>query len=201
MPIYNPNTGEGRCPNDGTGSDSFATVRGAGTCSTATDGTLILLTSTSGSTYRIHRVFLPFDTSSIPDTATITSATLDVYRDDGVTGFNNTDTTSIHVVTQTQASNTSLATSDYGNVSFTSKGSANFSSTSNGAYITITISDLTIISTTGHTKLALLTGRDQGNSAPTGANTIGFQNRSAGNPPKLTVGYTTQGGSFLATFI
>lgn len=198
MATFNPSAGEGRTPNDGTGSDSFATVRGATIASTAVDDILILLTSTSGSTFRIHRVFLPFDTSSIGAGSTVLSATLSLYRSDAVTAFNNTDTTSIEIVTQTQASNTSLVTDDYDQVSFTSKGSINLASTSNLAYFTpVSITDLTVISTTSYTKLAILLGRDQANSQPTGVNSIGFQSRGDANPPVLTVTFSTPGGGLM----
>lgn len=190
---FNPGTGEGRAPNDGTGSDSFATIRGAASCSTATDDVLVILTSTSGSTFRIHRVFLPFDTSALPDNATVSAVTLQVYRSDAVATFANNDTTAIHVVTQTQASDTSLVQDDYDQVSFTSKGSKNFADTANDAYQEITIADTTVVSLTGFTKLALLTGRDQGNSQPTSTNVMGFQARGAANPPILTVTFSAPG--------
>ena len=190
---FNPGTGEGRTPNDGAGSDSFATVRGAASASTAVDDVLVALTSVNGSTFRIHRVFLPFDTSALPDNATVSAANLQVYRSDAVATFANADTTTLHVVTQTQASDTSLVQDDFDQVSFTSKGSINFADTSDGAYSVITITDMAIISLTGFTKLALLTGRDQGNSQPTGSNVLGMQSRGDANPPVLTVTFSAPG--------
>jgi hypothetical protein len=200
MSDFTSNTGEGRCPNDGTGSDSWATIRGAASCSTGVDATGLILSNVSGSTFRVHRFFMPFDTTTIPASATINSVSLKFYRDDGVTAFYNNDSTSVHVVVQNQSSNTSLATSDFGTVNFTSKGSVTYASTSNGAYSTITISDTSVVTKAGHTKLALITGLDQGNSQPTGTNNIGFQNRSQANPPTLVVSYSTPSGNFMAFF-
>lgn len=159
----------------------------------------------AGGQYWNYRVFEPFDTSALAG-ATVTAATLELYRDDsleiGGNGFKNSDTTTAVVVASTQASGTSYANSDYSLITFVSKGSINFASTSDGAYFSITITDLSIISTSGYTKLAVITGRDLSNAAPVADNDLTWQNRSQANPPKLTITYMVgSGGSFLTNFV
>lgn len=159
----------------------------------------------SGGTYYNYRAFLPFVTSTLGTGAVVTASEVQIYRDDslefGGNGFTNTNTTSVEIVVTTQASTSSYDSGDYDNLTFSSKGSLNFASTSNNAYNTITISDQSIIQVAGDTKLALITGRDLNNSAPTGDNTLAFQKRDASNPSKLVITYTPPetGGFFFLT--
>lgn len=147
-------------------------------------------------TYYNYRAFQPFDTSSLGGSP-VTSSSWQGYRDDtleiGGNGFMNANTTTAEIVVSTEADPTSYAAADYSRITFASKGSLAFASTSNNAYNIITITDQTIISLTGYTKLCLITGRDLNNSAPTGYNTLSFQNRSQANPPKLVIIYTSTG--------
>lgn len=142
----------------------------------------------------IQRCFFNFDTSTLPDDATVTAAELRLYRNDSVEGFVNTNTITMHVVLQNQSDPTELGTAgDYQTTDFNSKGSLLQGSTSNGAYFAITLSDLeNIINLTGYTKLALITDRDLNNSAPTGNNRLGIDPST--NPPILRVTYTVPGG-------
>lgn len=161
----------------------------------------------SGAHYYNYRFFDTFDMASpatgnaIPLGSTINSATLQYFRDDskeiGGNGFNNDDVTTANIVASTQASGTSYANSDYSAITFSSKGSIAFASTSNLAYFSISITDLSIISLTGYTKLCLITGRDLSNSAPTGQNQLSCQNKSQANPPILTINYTLPAGFLL----
>lgn len=177
----NPTAGAGRCYTNLSG--AWATVR-ALTASNNTDGAFTAGAIKSGTDHRIFRSFAPFDTSTLTAAAEISAATLDVHRNDSHTTFYNVDSTSIHVVTTTQASVSALITDDYDTASFTSKGSLAMASTSNSAYNSITISDTSIISKTSYTKLGALNSRDQSNTAPTGENTIG-----SSTDPRLTITY------------
>ena len=185
--IANPNTGEGRVYmlNNAT----WAGARDAAT-GDATNGA-VDIQSNGGANYTNVRAFFPFDTSSLPDTAIISAANFQYYANVIV----NTDTTTAVLVVQTQASNTSLAVEDYDQVAFIAKATVALSAITTSAYNTFTISDLTTISTTGHTKFALITGRDLANSQPTGDNIMTGDNRGAANPPKLTVTYTVGGNT------
>ena len=156
------------------------------------------------SSFFIQRPFFVFDTSTLPDDATVTAAELRVYRDDAIDTFVNTDTCTMHIVPQAQTDPLELGTAgDYTSITNTSKGSLLFSGTSNGAYAAITLTDLTQVNITGYTKLALITDRDLNNTVPTGGNQIAFQAFGGSNPPVLRVTYTTPsgGGAFIQNFI
>ena len=146
----------------------WATQRGAAT------GTSVDKTSAFGScmqvqeytgTYYIDRGFLSFDTSSIPDGATISSAVLHIYvntkSDVGIGD-------SLVLVEGTQASATDLATADYDAFGSTELASRALSAITTSAYNTLTLnsSGLAIINKTGHTKLCTRSARDVDNSAP-----------------------------------
>ena len=174
----------------------WANARGAST-GEGTNASTWVRTRKDGSYYKIARAFLVFDTSAIPAGAVVTASTLTLRRDDSIPGaFSDTDSTSLELVTNTQASPTSLTTADFNQVGFVSKGSVNFSATTNGQDFTITNSDQSLINISGNTQLAIITGRDQGNNAPTGDNLLGWQDSEDVNPPELSVTYTPPTGNF-----
>lgn len=188
-------TGEGFCQT--TNEAAWATVRNATSAATVGGNVTIYSSFTAGPVYNIIRGFLPFDTSSIPDGDTIVSATLKLYRDDSIGTFYDTDSTSIEIVQSSQADTSSLATGDIDNITFVSGGTLNFSSTSNNTYaeIPLNATGLSYINTAGDTKLAIITGRDLNNSAPTGYNWLSFQDRADANKPTLVV-TTSSGGTY-----
>lgn len=155
--------------------------------------------------YYNYRAFEPFTTSSLGSGSTVTAANLQLYRDDslefGGNGFKNDQSTSLEIVQSAQASISSYSASDYGSVTFTSKGSLAFSAIgANLSYTTINFSSLSPISTTGNTLIALITGVDLNNTSPSGGqiNCFTWQNRASANPTILTVTYTpAAGGAFL----
>lgn len=145
----------------------------------------------SAGEWYVVRSFLPFDTSSLADDADITAADLNLYRLDSLDGFFNADSVSLTIVPSTQASNTALAAGDLDAVTYSSKGSLAYSSTSDASYFSIDITDLTVISLTSYTKLALVDSRDFSNTAPTGRNTIAMEGEEDSNPPILEVTYVS----------
>lgn len=148
--------------------DTFANIRGAATGSGASDSATTLqiqldTSSCTGSNVKsIIRSFTLFDTSAIPDTDTISSATLSVY---GVTKRNSSGSPDLHVSASNPASNTAIATGDYDAISDTSFGSLSYASFTNSAYndITLNSSGEAAISKTGVTKFALRTSWDINN--------------------------------------
>lgn len=199
MTDFNQNAGGGSCNNFNAASWSDARSGIGGTTNYSDDAYTLRSDLTA---LFIQRPFFVFDTSTIGSDSTITAAEIRLYRDDALEGFVNTDTCTIHIVPQAQTDPVELGTAgDYTSVSFSSKGSLAFGSTSNGAYNAITITDLTQISKTGYTKLAAITDRDLNNSIPTGTNKIAFQAYGGSNPPVLRVTYTTPGGVRIVNFI
>lgn len=143
----------------------------------------------------VDRFFFNFDTTSIPNSATIISATLKVYM--YTTTSVNTDSISFHIVPSSPASNTTLVGDDFDNITFSSKGSIAFTSLQSSAYTNITISDLSLINKAGVTTCALITSLDLNNSTPTGRNERSIYRTGEANPPELVLTYKNNSG-FLA---
>ena len=114
----------------------------------------------------IRRGFVPIDTSGLPDTATISSASLNLYIT-ATTDNDNDGNDFIGVVQTTQASTSSLIGDDYDNcgaVNSPTEGATRVDITNItvSAYNTWTLNStgLTWISLTGYTKLGLREGHD-----------------------------------------
>lgn len=165
----------------------------------------------------IYRAFVPFDTSSISSSATITAATLNLYA---VTVVNGDDdgTDYITVSTSTQATHTTLAVADYndaypltmntGSEVIDSGQRKDITSITASAYLTFTLNSngiaaikksgqsSTCSATAGITCLALREGHDaSGNSiaADLGGNYVYFstsEQTGTSQDPYLSVTYT-----------
>lgn len=163
---------------------------------------------TTGSKTTIGRMFLPFDTAAIPDTDTVTAATLTVYSTGTTFNGDNDGDDFVTVVQTSQASNTTLAHADYDTcgdaISNPTEGATriDLSSWSTGAgnanTFTLNSTGLGWISKTGYTKLGLREGHDVinsqiANNTVNGAAVYLSEQDGAGttNDPTLTV---THGG-------
>jgi hypothetical protein len=147
----------------------------------------------------IYRSFFLFDTSGLGAAATISAATFSVY----VTAKSNDDndgTDYIRLVTTTPASNTTLVTQDFDQISFTAQTatSPDITSISTAAYQDYTLNATGIgnVSKTGITKFGLREGHDiagsglcQNCNSGVGVNTA--DQTGTTNDPKLVVTYTT----------
>lgn len=138
------------------------------------------------------RVFLPFDTSTIPDNATITSATLRVY----VTVVNDNDNDGndfIRLVESTQASETLIAGADFDAVGTTALATdIDIGTVSTNTFLDFTLNStgLALINTSGFTKLALREGHDVLNDPiATGITGISIHPSDGVNKPQLIVNY------------
>jgi len=147
-----------------------------------------------GGTYYISRGFFLFDTSALPTGPNISSAVLSIYDSNNDT--RNADTTAVHIVASTPASNTDLVDEDFDQVGSTSFASIALSSWVNtGAYnaFTLNASGISAISDSGISKYGARIARDLDNSAPTGDNLTqcNFADQTGTtSDPKLVVTYT-----------
>ncbi len=201
---YYAGAGDGYVRNHGAG--TWATLRGAGTGTYAdyTSSSFLIQAYDYGSGRDIKRGFYPTNTSGIDDGDTIDSASLYLYT--GYWGANgNADTTSIDVVQTSQASTTTLATTDFGSVTFTDGGNKAISTFSgSGAYgaIALNATGLTYITKTGTTKIGCLVALDTDNTAPTGDNKIypsSSEDSSTTRDPYLSVTSTPAGTNYTKT--
>jgi len=146
----------------------------------------------SGSLYYVNRNIVNFDTSSIPDTATIDSAVVSLY------GTLTTQTTAddYSVVANTGAANASYSVADFdqfGTTKFaTDITGASFSATGYNDW-TLNATGIAAISKTGVSKLGFRSSKDISNTAPLGANYVlaySADFTGTSSDPKLVVTYT-----------
>lgn len=138
---------------------------------------------TAGPLFSIYRSILSFDTSSLPDTATITGATLKLY---GKTDQSTTDFTltaeSVHAPPYTTAD---YAVATYG----TDRGTFATSGWSTAGYNSITIATAAV-STTVTTDLGLRSSRDISSTSPVNQEYVTYYQAGHANQPILEVTYT-----------
>ncbi len=138
---------------------------------------------------RIHVGFVRFNTASIPDTATINSATLSVY----VTFVRNTNGLYLNASYYTAwPITTGASDGDYtSGVGTNASGSTNWPiPTSNGSKI-LNLSNVSNISKTSYTGFRFTLSQRSGNAAPTGENDVHFASWDATDysNPRMTVVY------------
>ncbi|MFA4845778.1 MAG: SpvB/TcaC N-terminal domain-containing protein, partial [Patescibacteria group bacterium] len=126
-------------------------------------------TTKSTTNYYLYRSFLPFDTSSIPDDATVTSATLNVYVYSKINNDNDGDDF-VTLVQTSQAGTTSLVREDFDQAGATDNPTEgidtserkDITSVTTNVYLTFNLNTTGLgwISKTGTTKLGLREGHD-----------------------------------------
>lgn len=200
--IYTTAGGDGSIQSDG-GVGDWDTPHDA-TTGTTGDGTETTIECGVDFTdkYYIKRAFLPFDTSVLPNDATIISVTVNLY----VTAVNDTDNDGddwVNIVgPTTQASATALSTAD-----FDQCGSINnpaeiatridIGNINTSAYNvwTLNATGIALISKTGNTLLGAREGHDAIDSSTTGSKITFYSSDNATNKPYLEVTYSVPGGS------
>jgi len=182
------------------------------TITSSTDNTAqtgVGFTSSKSSTYSVIRAFLPFVTSSIPASAVITGASLNVY----VTSKQDDDNDGIDymtVVQTSQATHTTLVAADFDNIGTTEGISSgqrkDITSVSTSAYLSFTLNSTGIgwiaqngtssncSATAGITCLGIREGHDNTNASTVGAGTwvVFYTSEQGGTAtdPYLSVIYT-----------
>lgn len=156
--------------------------------------------------YGIHRAFVLFDTSSIPDNAAILTTTLTLKGvSGGVSNGDNDGNDYVVVATSSPASTDALLTTDYSKVGTTALsntidyGSWNDSGSN---VLTFNATGLLQVSLTGISSFALREGHDMVNNEYDGADTTlnaispgSADQAGTTNDPLLTVTYTVGGTS------
>lgn len=177
---------------------TWATVRAATTGTAQASASNVNIYASMFTSRSIGRMFVPFDTSSIPTGSTIDSATIDFYVNT-IHGSNGT----IHLVKSTQASATALVDGDFDALEYTTGGSVAISTTGT-KQITLNATALTWIVAGGYTKLALIEEHDQSNTDPN-PNDYRFGIYTSDNgsdKPLLTINYTPppEGGWYFTSY-
>jgi len=172
-------------------SATYATARsGGGTINETSTGGQVGQTLSPGGLYYCWEVFLPFPTGSIPDGATITSVTFEVYGwyDHSATPF----TLGVYAVDY----GATLETSDFVPgatvVTLTRLASISSESITFNGYDTWTNDGsnfLAAINKTGDTRLLIASSRHAGNNTPSGEEYSAFHT-NATQPIKMTVGWS-----------
>lgn len=168
-------TGDGRVRNSNA---TYATCQSAATGDVATDNDTQAPVGNGkfGATYFINRGFVPFDTSTLPDTDAISAANLGLYR---YADEADVDSDSISIVQSSQASNTALATADFDAIG-TTKGATDKTFAAwiaNGAAYNVFALNATgqgWISKTGYTLIGARTAKDIAATQPAGNGYISF---------------------------
>lgn len=147
------------------GSGVYATVRSGNNLGVDGAATGSVFNSFDGANYTITRRFLTFDTSSLPDNATVISAFI---RFPGAGTKVDTNSESIQIVSATHSADQPV-TGDFGNVGSSQLGTVAISAWSDSANNDITLSagGIAIISVSAKSKFGVRTSGDIGNSAPT----------------------------------
>lgn len=176
---------------------TWATVRGLTTSPTVNDSeaaqVFIRGTKFSAVDFRIGRSFFLFDTSAIPDTDTISSATFSLAA--LALGVSNVDAGNWDLVASTPASNTAIVEDDYDQLGTTLQATSMALSSwvdTDTTYndLTLNATGLSSISKTGITKFGCRSSLDTSNTEPTGGNQLGcyFADQAGTSAdPKLVV--------------
>jgi len=148
-------------------SETFSTIRGgAGTnasVANANDSIGYLFSSSTTDQYQyLFRGILLFNTTAIGH-GYVTAASFTPYITAKTNGLGSAD---LHVCASTPASNTTLATSDYGNVGSTSFGSVTYAGATTSAYnaITLDANGIAAVNPSGVSKFSTRLSWDQANS-------------------------------------
>lgn len=143
----------------------------------------------------LYRGVLPFDTSGIPDSDTISSATFSIKPSGS---YNNGCSVTAYIAPIALADPTAPAIGDWDAITYTDYGNRVWSAASVGTYfdITMTSAGLSGINKTGYTSLAYISNYDFNNTAPCNTTSNNgsehYYSEQAGttDDPKLVVEHT-----------
>ncbi|MCS7124530.1 MAG: DNRLRE domain-containing protein [Candidatus Bathyarchaeota archaeon] len=167
---------------------TYSTARTTATSEIPFGGSLVIGQDFSGGKYKVYRSFLKFDTSRIPDNATILSAKLYLY------GEWDQSATDFVIRIQKWTGDTPVTTDDYNQFDGVNYDDGTFNTANflTWQWNVITISNFNIINKTGYTTICLRSSRDINSNTPTGAEFVHvFAKDWLGNrPPFLEITYS-----------
>lgn len=195
---------------DGYGSSNWSALTGASTGQGAYDSATSAPVYVGGyitPSFWLYRGFFLFDTSSIPDTDTIDSATFSVWPSSKAETQTTLTNKSIRLVSSSPASNTAIATTDFGSVGSTALATdKTTASISTGSYTSFSLNStgLSNISKTGVSKFALRHTADINSEAPQQTNPDKYDGiwvysadqTGTTNDPKLVVVHSAAASTF-----
>lgn len=172
---------------------NWATVRNGVTGTSANDNAAedrAFQTHFTGGNYFVQRGFFLFNTASIPDADTVSSATFSLFT--GSTGIQTGGGGDVDIVSSSPASNTAIVTADFDQVGSVSFATAALTSLSAGAYndFSLDANGVANVSKTGVSKFGVRGSKDLDNVAPTGESGwfVYYADQSGTtNDPKLVV--------------
>ena len=141
-----------------------------------------------GGGYHIYRAFLKFNTTSIPSSYVITSASLYLYGESASTETN------FYVRLQKWTGDTPITTDDYTQYDGINYDDGNFhtSNFTTSGYNEIVISNFSLITKAGYTKICVRSSRDISETAPTNFECVDFYSyeQGEGYRPYLNITYS-----------
>ena len=184
------------------GSESWAASRDSAVAEGIQTNGIVQGSFGGGTSWPIARIAEVFNTAALPDNATVTAVTLQIY----VTALTNTDTSTIDLVSFAPTDSSSVVVADYAKAKWgeTPYADIALASLNLNAYniFTLNATGIAAISKTGNSVFGLRISRDTDNSQPTGGNDVTFQTNNGVHPEILTITYTTpSGGAFLLNMI
>lgn len=194
---YTTSASDGHIHSNEAWDSSYSTQRNASTGSSPLDTYTSLAVGQyynvppTAPTYRVFRAFIYFDTSGLPDSSVVSSATLKLY------GKADSSDTDFYIQIQTGGTypHDPLVTGDYYYTHYSGDGgtlSTSGFSTSGYNSIALSATGLSWISLDSSTKLVLRSKEDVDNSAPSGAEwvTVYAYEQGTGYWPQLEVTYS-----------
>lgn len=154
----------------------------------------VLHNSKISTQFYIRRADYVFDTSAIPDDATIIDVSITLFS--SASGNADTDACTVNAYDNTNNTNLTqpLATEDYNDFNTDLVGTKDLTDYYNiGANVTMNLTDTTVVSVSGYTRIGLRLSCDVNVTEPTGSNILRIANAS--DLPYITVTYLESTGA------
>lgn len=165
----------------------YYTCRDASSGTTSDDGGYVgQKWQVTGSWYYVYRSFIYFNTSTMPDDAIITAATITFTE---ALLYDGSDTDFNIIVRGANSASNPIILGDYDLTNYDGENLGEL--TTSGNYLSFTLNNdgLSYINKTGTTQFVLLSEEDIDNSPPTGDETVIYDTGVEGNKIRITITY------------